>query len=111
MSRKSSANFIELCLSGNALIEEVDDFVDQWHEGSEGVSLRDHLGMSEAEYSLWINDPDVLPFVILSRREGKPFVKVVNDNYYSSARLAARSDQGSKIRHLKEWLERHGYLT
>jgi hypothetical protein len=111
MSKKAGQNFIELCLTGNALIEEVDDFVDQWHEGSDKVSLRDFLGMSEPEYSLWINDPDVLPYVILSRREERAFVEVVNDNYYNSTRLAARSDQGAKIRQLKEWLERHGYLT
>ena len=111
MSRKPTENFVELCLAGHALVEEIDDFVDQWHSGSGKGSLREFLGMSEAEYSLWITDPDVLPYVILSRREQRPFVKVVNDNYYSSARLAARSDQGQKIRHLKEWLERHGYLA
>ncbi|HXH45292.1 MAG TPA: hypothetical protein VNK51_15755 [Bradyrhizobium sp.] len=110
MSEKNDANFIDLCLSGNALIEEVDDFVDRWHESPEKRTLRDFLGMSDAEYSLWINDPDVLPFVIISRRERRPFVKVVNDNYYSNARLAARSDQGVKVRLLKEWLDRHGYL-
>lgn len=111
MSKKGAENFVELCLAGNALLEEVDDFVDQWHEGSGDVSLRDFLGLSEAEYSLWMNDPDVLPYVIISRRQGKPFVDVVHDNYYESTRLAARSDQGTKIRHLKEWLQRQGYLT
>jgi hypothetical protein len=111
MSKRAHQNFIERCLSGSALMEEIDDFVDQWHEGSENESLRDFLGMSEPEYSLWINDPDVLPYVILSRREGRPFANVVNDNYYNSTRFAARSDQGTKIRHLKEWLERQGYLT
>jgi hypothetical protein len=103
--------FIDLCLKGNALIEEVDDFVERWHNGSAKASLRDFLGMSESEYSLWINDPDVLPYVIFSRREKRPFVQVVNDNYYGSERLAARSDQGQKIRVLKEWLERQGFLT
>jgi hypothetical protein len=111
MSRKHSENFVELCLAGNALVEEVDDFVERWHRGSGRASLRDFLGMSESEYSLWVNDPDVLPYIVLSRRENRPFVQVVNDNYYNNARLAARSDQGQKIRHLKEWLERHGYLA
>ena len=111
MSEKRTENFVELCLTGNALIEEVDDFVDQWHRDSGEIGLRDFLGMLESEYSLWVNDPDVLPYIVLSRREKRPFVQVVNDNYYNNARLAARSDQGQKIRHLKEWLERHGYLT
>ena len=110
MSEKQTETFIELCLKGNALLEEVDDYVDYWHNSSENVGLRNFLGMSKSEYSLWLNDPDVLPYVIYSRREERPFVQVVNDNYYSEARLAARSDQSHKIRLLKDWLERHGYL-
>ena len=111
MSKASAKNFIELCLTGNALVDEVDDFVDRWHDSPGKLSLRDFLGMSEIEFSLWVNDPDVLPYVILSRREQRPFAQVVNDNYYGNARLAARSDQGKKIRILKDWLETHGYLT
>ena len=68
MSEDRTENFIELCLKGNALVEEVDDFVERWHSSSIDASLRDFLGMSESEYSLWINDPDVLPYVIISRR-------------------------------------------
>jgi hypothetical protein len=111
MSKKHSESFIELCLKGNALMEEIDDYVERWHNGVEKVSLRDFLGMSKSEFSLWINDPDVLPYIIFSRREERPFVQVVNDNYYSNARLAARSDQAQKIRLLKDWLERQGYPT
>lgn len=109
--QKHAKNFVELCLNGNALIEEIDDFVDRWHHGSDNTSLRDFLGLSKSEFSLWIKDPDVLPYVICSRREERPFAQVVNDNYYHSTRLAARSDEGKKIRVLKEWLERQGYLT
>jgi hypothetical protein len=111
MSKRHSESFIELCLKGNALMEEIDDYVERWHNGAEKVSLRDFLGMSKSEFSLWINDPDVLPYIIFSRREERPFVQVVNDNYYSNARLAARSDQAQKIRLLKDWLERQGYPT
>jgi hypothetical protein len=111
MSKIVTENFIDRCLTGNALLEEVDDFVDEWHRGSGKGTLREFLGMSESEFSLWINDPDVLPYVILARREERPFEDVVNDHYYGSTRLAARSDQSQKTRHLKEWLERHDYLA
>jgi hypothetical protein len=111
MSKNHSESFIERCLKGNALMEEIDDYVERWHNSAEKESLRDFLGMSKPEFSLWINDPDVLPYIIFSRREERPFVQVVNDNYYSNARLGARSDQAQKIRLLKDWLERQGYLT
>jgi hypothetical protein len=109
MSDNNSETFIELCLKGRATIDDVDGFVDRWHAGSDGVSLRDFLGLSETEYSLWINDPDVLPYVIYSRRERRPFAQVVNDNYYDDSQLAARPDQSHKMRTLREWLQSQGY--
>jgi hypothetical protein len=109
MSDKKNETFIDLCLDGRAVLEQVDDFVDQWHLGHDDVTLHDFLGLSQDEYSLWINDPDVLPYVIYSRKQHKPFVQVVNDDYYDNGRLAARPDQGQKIRVLQEWLQRQGY--
>ncbi len=104
------SNFVDLCLLGKVLPTEIDDFVERWHEGDDSRSLREYLGFSVEEFSLWINDPDVLPYIIFSRKEGTPFQKAVNDNYYENLRLAARSDAGSKIRVLREWLRHEGYL-
>jgi hypothetical protein len=109
MFEEKNETFVELCLKGRALVKDIDDFVERWHQGRGDTSLRDFLGFSETEYSLWINDPDVLPYVIYSRREQKPFVQVVNDDYYDSGRLAGHSDQKEKIQLLREWLQRQGY--
>lgn len=111
MSRGQNETFVDLCLKGTVLLEEVDDFIDRWHENPEGQSLREFLGMSDSEYELWVNDPETLPYVILSRKDHKPLTKIINDNYYSEARMAARSDENSKIKFLKRWLKEQGYLA
>nr|VFJ74579.1 MAG: hypothetical protein BECKFW1821C_GA0114237_10643 [Candidatus Kentron sp. FW] len=68
MSEKSVANFIEKCLSGDARQEDIDDFVEQWHEGDGGLPLNEYLGMTETEYSLWVTNPETLSIVIDNHR-------------------------------------------
>lgn len=68
MSDDRSKTFIDLCLSGEASMEDVDDFVDAWHDGAGKLSLREGLGMSEQEYARWINDPRELSRVIASKK-------------------------------------------
>jgi hypothetical protein len=65
---KSKISFVELCLSGEALPDEIDEFVEHWHNHPEG-SLHDFLGMKKSEYALWVKDPDALARIIKARRE------------------------------------------
>jgi hypothetical protein len=53
------ASFIELCLSGDVLADEIDDFIDLWHDNEAGQDqeLDDFLGMTWDEYSVWANNP------------------------------------------------------
>jgi hypothetical protein len=66
MSKKKS--FVELCVAGKALPEEIDDYVERWHNRPQG-SLHDYLGMRESEYARWVRDPDVLAAIIKAHRE------------------------------------------
>ena len=47
------SNFIEKCLNGEALLDDIDDFVDEWHESKGNIPLYEFLGMKKSEYSLW----------------------------------------------------------
>lgn len=60
--------FIELCLKGEVKIEDIDDFVDQWHDSEVPESLQVYLGMDDQEYGLWLTRPDRLPEILSSRR-------------------------------------------
>ena len=68
MSDGRPNTFIDLCLTGKASINDVDDFVDAWHGGAANAGLRECLGMSEHEYALWINDPTQLSQILGSRK-------------------------------------------
>jgi hypothetical protein len=70
-------SFIDLALGGQARPEEIDDFVDRWHEEPDG-ELHAYLGMTEAEYALWLSDPDSLPRILQARRHRPPLDAVVN---------------------------------
>lgn len=47
-------SFIDGCLYGTTDLDEVDDYVDFWHENDTGNTLREFLGMSPFEYAEWL---------------------------------------------------------
>ncbi|MEW6237245.1 MAG: hypothetical protein AB1656_17820 [Candidatus Omnitrophota bacterium] len=70
MSNNLSETFIEKCLKGSALLDEIDDYIDAWREDESGEEeLYEFLGMTKEEYSLWVTDPDVLPFIVMARKQ------------------------------------------
>ena len=93
------SNFIKKCVTGDALLDDIDDYIDDWHRDGGGLSLYDFLGMTRNEYSLWVQDPSCLPFIdALSawRRRG-----------YRIG-ILSNSPWGTPPRAWHEELERHG---
>ena len=66
MSR-DDLTFVELCLKGEASADEVDDFVDRWHEGDADVPLHEFLGLTRDEYARWVEAPDSLTLTLSAR--------------------------------------------
>lgn len=60
--------FIEKCLRGDESPEDIDDYVDQWHEGAFDQPLHTFLGMTPQEYSAWLTRPDTLSTILNARR-------------------------------------------
>jgi hypothetical protein len=107
---KHRKSFIDLCLQGKAVLDEIDDYVEAWHEKPEGKPLCRYLGMKRPEYSLWIRDPDSLAYIIKARREQRPLTEVINHSYKQS-RIAAGSGDNVKIERLRAWLKEQGELV
>ena len=61
------SSFMKMCLSGEALPDEIDDFVDRWHESDGDLSIHEFLGMTREEYLDWVKDPDVLARILDAR--------------------------------------------
>ena len=62
MEEKLMSNFIFDCINGDALMTDVDDYIDKWHEGQVGGDLHDFLGMSKKEYALFVDKHRILVF-------------------------------------------------
>ena len=60
--------FVGRCLRGEVQVEAVDDAVDAWHDGGNSSTLREHLGLDEREYALWVLQPDLLHRLVERRR-------------------------------------------
>ena len=71
--------FVDLCVMGQYHIEDIDDFIDEWHEGEGDEDLHEFLGMSWEEYDLWVSNPYVLPYIIKARKENKRIQDVLQE--------------------------------
>jgi hypothetical protein len=102
--------FVEKCLAGEALIDDIDDYVDRWHEGegNPDASLAQFLGFTDLEYRLWAEKPNLLPFILNAKRRG---VSLANaQNYDESYRLAARDLPVEDVEELTQWLKSIGEI-
>ena len=68
--------FLELVLAGEVQREDIEDFIDQWHEGETACSLAEFLGLSDDEYALWVEQPTALELIIQAHTVGMRLEKI-----------------------------------
>lgn len=97
-------NFIELCLKGDVLTDEIDDFVQDWHDGKAGADqeLHEFLGMRWEEYSIWATNPSILPYILSARKNGISLEEELNRDRYA---LAARAASPLEAKRIMDWLK------
>ncbi len=110
-SNDTVTTFIDACLAGHAFEEDVDRWVERWHDAPEGsaiaaLELSEYLGMKAEEYALWVEQPSSLRFVIAARRRGKRVDEMLTsrDDYA----LAARAQDPQDARTVLLWLVNTG---
>ncbi|WP_022821695.1 hypothetical protein [Hymenobacter norwichensis] len=102
---KSMSNFVRDCLNGDALLDEIDDYIDQWHDGDGNEPIYNFLGLTEKEYSMWVQKPDILPFLVTAHKENSKVEDILSRTVLS---MAARSDYFDRARQLEQWLKQKG---
>ena len=104
------SNFIAKCQMGEVLLDEIDDFVDEWHESDSESPIYEFLGMTRYEYFLWLKSPDVLPYIVKARRDGLDLKENLPEliEEINTLPLAARSDDTHRVAELLEWVKRRG---
>lgn len=105
----SPDTFVKKCLEGEALADDIDDYVERWHKGGTGLRLSEFLGFTKAEYKLWAEKPNSLQYILHARRSGDTI-----ESYRTveqAHRLAARSLSPEDAEEVTKWLIRTGRLS
>jgi hypothetical protein len=102
---EANPTFIDLALNGDVLPSEIDDYVDEWHDGPSTLELYEFLGLTFEEYTLWASEPDSIDIILAARHRSQSLSKAVNDNLRQESRLAARSDRAWKLTMLRKWID------
>ncbi len=78
-------NFIELLKQGKVKPDEIDDYIDKWHDEYSGSdTLEDYLGMTEQQYNEWVANPDSIDSLYGCERQrevimAKELVKIAKE--------------------------------
>lgn len=67
-------NFIEQLADNETSVEELDDFIDLWHNEPHGVSLHEFLGLTFDEYGVVIFEPTAFKFILSAREANETTV-------------------------------------
>lgn len=94
--------FIDLCVQGHVLPDDIDDFVDEWHDSQSDSSLSEFLGMSSDEYEYWVHAPDTLHSILTARITNVPLMNVLASSY--DLPMAARASSPEAAIFLMKWL-------
>jgi hypothetical protein len=70
-------SFLARALAGDVPLDEIDDYVDRWHDGFSDRALHDYLGKTRDEYGLWLAVPDALPMILMGRKLHRPLEAIV----------------------------------
>lgn len=95
------SDFITDCLNGDALLEDIYNYIESWHKGNSELSLNQYLGMNQKEYALFVQDESYLASIITAHRKNESIEYVIS----SQLSLAARSDNPAKAERLERWLK------
>ena len=103
--KSKTPSFLQLYAAGRVTAEQIDDFIDAWHESddSEHRSLAEFLGMSEDEYSVWLASHKALPLLVAARRDGTLLTRVVQ-RYVAELESEASPSDATAIHILSHWL-------
>jgi hypothetical protein len=72
VAHRAATTFVKDCLNGLATADDIDDYVDYWHE--EVISelpeqtLKEFLGFSEAQYAAWVSNQMTVAAILEAHR-------------------------------------------
>ena len=104
------SNFINDVINADAILDEIDDYIEKWHDSDTDCSVFEYLGMTEEEYFLWIEDNSNLKYIVrladLCYLAGEN--ELLKEEYTS--KLVARSSSPEEAKKIYNWLKEKGMI-
>lgn len=103
-----TAPFLVLYRDGHVTAQQIDDFIEAWHDLDEFEQrpLAEFLGMTEDEYAVWMASRKALPAIVAARQTARPLVEVVAEHLAQLQHAALPSNRAA-IHVLSHWLKKH----
>lgn len=103
--------FVDGVLSGHYLVDEMDDFIDAWHESSSNEELYDYLGFNLNEWGAIVIDSSAVNAIFLCREHKTEFdSSAYFEDNSSEFKIAARANKELSPEMIKSWLKNRGYI-
>jgi hypothetical protein len=100
------SNFIEKCVAQEVAYDDIDDFIEQWHQDPQGKSIYEFLGMTGQEYDLWIAEDSVLPMIVSVHAQNRNLDEVLDECRRELPTVSNLPGPG-KTRELIDWLTKN----
>lgn len=97
-------SFINACINSEALLSEIDDYIDLWHESETDLPIYEFLGMTKKEYALFVYDKSYLALIVTAHKDKEDINTIIS----SQIAMDARSDNHAKSARLEKWLKDEG---
>ncbi|MER7251805.1 hypothetical protein [Kribbella sp. NPDC000426] len=102
-----TATFVDAVLQGRALPDDIDDYIEAWHDTPGAPdSVSQFLGLTAAEYALWVEHPQSLRFVFAARKHHRSVAEI--RDVATAAAAAARAENDDEAKKLLAWLKQTG---
>lgn len=94
-------NFINDCLQAEAMLDDIDDYIEYWHTNDLDCDLEEFLGLTEYESQQWLHEGnDIFRGILYCRRHGIDYKDY--ESMSTNKRIAARSYKLSDIKQYKK---------
>ena len=102
------SSFVEECLTGDATVDEIDNWVAAWHKGDDDRDIHEFLGLTPDEYALWVEQPASLSYILFSRHHGVALEEALE--LQQREPVAARAATAEEAGAVLDWLRRTGRI-
>lgn len=78
------------CLNGNAMVSDLEQYVEYWHAHETGKTLQEFLGMNDAEYEHFGKSPNTIVEHFLTERKNR-YQRLTDEEYNVLQKISSKT--------------------